>query len=265
MPEKQYIAPWRRGMTSFLTFIVLVYAGVCISLYVFQRSLIYFPQPEVSVRPAGTNLMILPARGADIHVTVRPRDGRKALIYFGGNAENVVYSLPDLAASFPRHAIHLMHYRGYGGSEGKPSEAALFADALMLFDEVHAKYEHVVVMGRSLGSGVATYLASQRPVSRLVLVTPFDSIMAIAQQQFPWLPVRWLLQDKYESSAYAPKIAVPTLLITAEHDEIIPLSNTKTLLEFFRPGVAELSIVAGTGHNTISESPEYGRLLRSGQ
>jgi pimeloyl-ACP methyl ester carboxylesterase len=155
-----------------------------------------------------------------------------------------------------------MHYRGYGGSSGTPSEAALFADAIELFDKVHAEHERVAVVGRSLGSGIAVHLATVRPVSRLVLVTPYHSLQAVASHQYRYFPVRWLLRDKYESFRYAEHVTAPTLVVAAEHDEIIPRWSTDALYAHFREGVASLVIVANSGHNTISDSPEYIPLLR---
>ena len=138
-----------------------------------------------------------------------------------------------------------------------PSEEAFHKDALALFDKVHAEHPNVVVVGRSLGSGVAIRLASQRPASRLVLVTPYDSIGELAALQFPYFPVRWLLIDKYESGRYAPRITVPTLIVTAEHDEVIPRASTETLYRRFARGVTVLKVIPGAGHNTISENPAY--------
>jgi pimeloyl-ACP methyl ester carboxylesterase len=159
----------------------------------------------------------------------------------------------------------LLHYRGYGGSSGEPSEAALFADALALFDKLRSEHQNIVVVGRSLGSGVAVYLASQRPVARLVLVTPYDSLQDLAKQQFPYLPVGWLLLDKFESWKYASKVNAPTLIIAAEHDEVIPRTSTDALYSRFHSEVVDLKVVAGTNHNTISESSEYIALLQGTQ
>ena len=252
-----------RTMLTLTAAVALIYLALCATLFIFQRSLIYFPQPR-SLSP-GTSMFTLPVDGAVLVVTTRPLQGsttvKGALIYFGGNAEDVSYSLPDLAAAFPDHAIYLLHYRGYGGSTGAPSEAAIIADALALFDKVYAEHKNIVVVGRSLGSGVAVQLASQRPAARLVLVTPYDSIAEIAARQFPYFPVRWLLQDKFESFKTAPKITVPTLIIAAEHDEVISRASTDALFNSFRAGVAEFKVVARTGHNTISDSPEYIPLL----
>jgi len=240
--------------------LALGYLGVCGLLYFFQRSLIYFPQPRSPV--AGTTAITLRADGADVLVTTRAAGGAKALIYFGGNAEDASLSFPGLAAAYPDRAIYLMHYRGYGGSGGKPSERALVADAVALFDEVRARHEDILVVGRSLGSGVAVQLASLRPVARLILVTPYDSVLELATRQFPYFPVRWLLRDRFESSRYAERITAPTLVIAADHDEVIPRSRTDALLARFPRGVATFRVIAGTGHNSISESPEYVPALR---
>jgi pimeloyl-ACP methyl ester carboxylesterase len=155
-----------------------------------------------------------------------------------------------------------MHYRGYGGSSGQPSEAALFADGLALFDRVRADHDRIAVLGRSLGSGVAMHLAARRPVTRLVLVTPFDSIEAVAARQFPLVPVGLLLRDKYRSWVDAPRVSAPTLLIAAERDEVIPRANTDALLSHFLPGVASLVVLPVDGHNAVEGSPRYVPLLR---
>jgi len=247
-------------MLTLAALAALVYLALCALLFVAQRSMIYFPQPR-ALAP-GTSTATLRVDGGEVLVSVRERAVADALLYFGGNAEDVSFSLPELAQAFPEHALYLMHYRGYGGSAGTPSEAALFADALALFGTVHATHSNVVVVGRSLGSGVAVHLASLRPVTRLVLVTPYDSLEDLAASRFPVFPVRWLLRDKFASRTYAARVSAPTLLIAAEHDEVIPRRSAELLLTRFRPGVATLEVVPGAGHNTISESPAYLPLLR---
>jgi pimeloyl-ACP methyl ester carboxylesterase len=250
-----------RPMSALVAIVIVAYLAACAALFLFQRSLIYFPQPRSAAAGAGT--LTLPVDGAEVLVTVRERGGPSAVVYFGGNAEDVSQSLAPLADAFPDRALYLMHYRGYGGSTGTPSEAALVADALQLFDRTHAQHANIVVIGRSLGSGVAVQLASARPAERLVLVTPYDSLQELAARQFPYVPVRWLLRDRFESGTYAMKITAPTLLIAAENDDVIPRSSTDALHARFAPGVASLRVVPGTGHNTISSSPEYTALLRA--
>ena len=236
------------------------YLAACAALYYFQRSLIYFPQPGAFANPASR--MKLAVDGAELQLSVRPHAGPNAVIYFGGNAEDVSVGLPELSAAFPDSAIFLMHYRGYGGSSGAPSEEALQQDALVLFDQVHAAHPNVVVVGRSLGTGVAIRLATQRPVARLVLVTPYDSLQDLAAAQFPFFPVRWLLTDKFESGRYAPLVTAPTTIVAAEHDEVIPRWSTDRLHARFTSGVAKFIVLPGTGHNTISGNPLYWDVLR---
>lgn len=248
-----------RTLVSLFAFIAVAYLLLCVVLFVFQRALIYYPQPRAIDTPE--SLLTLSVADAQVLVTVRPHDGPKALIYFGGNAEDVSRSLPGFSQAFADHAIYLLHYRGYGGSTGSPSEEAIQRDAMTLFDYVYNSHPDIAVIGRSLGSGVAVRLASQRPASRLILITPYNSLEDLAARQFPWFPVKWLLQDKFESWKYAAHITGPTLLVAAEHDEVIPRASTDRLYAHFAKGVATLQVIPDTDHNSISESPNYLQML----
>jgi pimeloyl-ACP methyl ester carboxylesterase len=250
-----------RAVTIFLGLLLLAYLGLCAALFAYQRSLIYFPQPRSWGGPATT--MQFQVKDAELVLTARQAAGPKAIIYFGGNAEDVSANLPSFSAAFPGHAIYLLHYRGYGGSTGSPTEAALQSDALALFDHVSKTHAEVAVIGRSLGSGVAVRVASQRPVSRLILVTPYHSIQQLAAQRFPYVPISWLLVDKFESWKYAPQVTAPTLLISAEHDEVIPAASTGQLYARFKSGTAALKMLPGTSHNTVSEHPQYLALFQA--
>lgn len=253
----------RRMLMTILVFAVVLYAGLCGAVYVFQRSLIYFPQPRFN--KDGTTLMTLQVGTRTTAVSTRPNTGQDALIYFGGNAEDVSLNMPSFSIAFPNYAIYLLHYPGYGGSSGNPSEKAIFADALALFDQVHAEHQNIVVVGRSLGSSVAIRVASLRPVARLVLVTPYDSLQNVAAHHYPYFPMRWLLRDKFESWRYAPQVVAPTRMIVAEKDEIIPRASTDRLRARFKDGIVSFVVVAGVGHNTISGSPDYLSLLKNEQ
>nr|WP_223490158.1 alpha/beta fold hydrolase [Pseudomonas sp. A-RE-19] len=247
-----------RTLVFLFVFVAALYLMLCAALFVFQRALIYYPQPRAIDAPETLTLQV-----ADVQVlvTVRPHDGPKALIYFGGNAEDVSRNLPGFSQAFADHAIYLLHYRGFGGSSGSPSEEAISRDAMTLFDKVYDTHPQIAVVGRSLGSGVAVRLASQRPASRLILITPYNSLEDLAARQFRGFPVKWLLRDKFESWKYASHITVPTLLMAAEHDEVVPRSSTERLYAHFAKGVALLQVIPGTGHNSISESPQYLKLL----
>lgn len=251
----------RRILVSLLITVATAYVVLCGVLFAFQRSLIYFPQPRSN--PTGSTILTLKTEAGPVLVSTRPiaSPGSDALLYFGGNAEDVSQSLPGLSAAFPNYAIYLLHYRGYGGSAGSPSERALITDALALFDQVHDRHKNIVVVGRSLGAGVAVHVASVRPVARLVLVTPFYSLGDVAGRHYPYLPVRWLLRDKFDSWRYAPQVTAPTRIIAAENDEVIPRASTELLRTRFKDGIASYVVVPNVGHNTISDSPDYWYLL----
>jgi pimeloyl-ACP methyl ester carboxylesterase len=242
-------------VTAATTYVVL-----CAALFTFQRSLIYYPQPRSD--PDESTLLTLPVGRTTVNVSTHAHNGPDALIYFGGNAEDVSRDVPELAEAFPNRAIYALHYPGYGGSSGSPSERAIFADSVALFDRVHAEHPNVVVIGRSLGTGAAVWLASQRPVARLVLVTPFDSLADAGANQYPIFPVRILTLDKFESGRYAPLVTTPTRILVAEDDEVVPRSSSDRLLTRFRKGVVSYVVVPAVGHNTISQSADYWSLLK---
>jgi len=235
-----------RMLLSLLLLVLAAYLAVCALVFFRQRSMLYYPQAFTG----GTVLAL--DGGARVGVTLHEEPGTAAVIYFGGNAEAVGGSLPELQAAFPGQALFLMHYRGYGATSGEPTEEGLFADAQALFEYVRARHPQVTLVGRSLGSGIATHLASVRPVDRLVLVTPYDSMGVVAAHHFRWLPVRLLLRDRYDSASYASKVNAPTTILVAERDEVIPRASSEALYRSFRPGLATFQIAPGVGHNDIS-------------
>lgn len=131
----------------------------------------------------------------------------------------------------------------------------------MIFDRVQQAHPDapVALVGRSLGSGVASYVASQRRVDRLALVTPFDSLAAVAQAHYRWLPVRWLLRERYDSVHWLAGYRGPTLVIRAGRDEVVPSANTDRLVAAL-PRTPQLEAMPQAGHNTLDEAA-YGRAL----
>jgi pimeloyl-ACP methyl ester carboxylesterase len=236
-----------------LAALLAVYAAACAWLYTSQASLLYYPVRAASLVDA----RVLPGRDARVLYSGREVPGQDALVYFGGNAEDVSRTLPDLAQAFPGHALYLLHYRGYGGSAGKPGEATLRGDALALYDLARSRHARVLLVGRSLGSGLAAQVAAARAPARLVLVTPYDSLAEVGQAHYPWLPVRWLARDHYDSAAVAPRIDAPTLLLVAGDDTIIPRASSERLRAHFARGVATWRLVPGAGHNDIGARTDY--------
>jgi pimeloyl-ACP methyl ester carboxylesterase len=247
----------RRGLRPVLPFLVALaglYLALCLLMFLTQRSQVYFPVHEQAA--AGALPLRIDVRGARLKVWAIERAGREALLYFGGNAEDVGASIGRFAACLPRFSLYFVNYRGYGGSTGKPSEAALVADAVALYDRLRSRHSGISVVGRSLGSGVAAQLAARREVQRLVLVTPFDSLVNVARAHIRWLPVGFLMLDRFDSAGQAPAITAETLVVIADADEIIPRARSEALVRAFRtpPRVLELE---GAGHNDLDLDPRY--------
>ena len=143
----------KQALVVLLLLAMGAYVAACLALFFLQRSLIYYPPPVAAYAAPKTSILALD--GARVLVSERPLAGERALIYLGGNAEDVTASLPILDRAFPGRALYLLHYRDYTGSTGSPSEQALVGDALALFDRVAREHRDVVLIGRSLGTGVA--------------------------------------------------------------------------------------------------------------
>jgi pimeloyl-ACP methyl ester carboxylesterase len=238
----------------------LLYAGAVALLYVHQRKVLYNPVPRGNLDVA---TMPLPDSKAAVLVSIHPHEGKKAVVYFGGKSEDVSRNVPALAEAFPDCAIYALHYRGFGGSGGTPTETDIIADAFALYDTVHKRHPDIILVGRSLGSGVAIQVAAQRRCRRLVMVTPYDSIADVAATHFRAFPARWIVQDRYQSWLVAPRIRTPTTVITAEFDAVIPLSHTQRLLTHFAPGIAHVVMLAGEDHGSFLYKPAYFEALRS--
>lgn len=249
-----------RLVLTLLALLALGYAGICALLYFKQRDLIYFPA-STAVPMHATDFSLV-RDGTTLRGWQLNPGKQRALIYFGGNAERLEHSRETFGQLFPDRTVYLLSYRGYGASEGQPSESALFGDALALYDAVKAEHagEEIAVIGRSLGSGVASYLAAQRPVEKLVLVTPFDSLAEVAQAHYRWLPVRWLIRDRYASTRYLTRYAGPLLVLRAGRDEVIPSANTDRLVASMAqpPKVVNFP---GADHNSIATDPGYDQAL----
>ena len=245
---------------TFISIAVLVYAGVCVIVYANQRNAIYYPTPEV--RASGVSDIRLESDGETLKIwRLANAGGANAIIYFGGNAEEVSGNIPDFRNLFPQHNVYLVNYRGYGGSSGKPSEAGFYKDALAVFDEIRSRYAGISVVGRSLGSGVATYLAAMRDVDRLVLITPFDSVESVAKKALPILPVSLLLKDKFDSVGRVSEIEAPVLVVTAEHDEVIASQHSIALADAFPESQVTVEFIPNASHNTVGMSPRYADVL----
>jgi uncharacterized protein len=262
-----------RAMVWFIGLLVLIAAAIVGVMYVKQDELIFYPQPlDAGIETLERNLAhserfeLRTDEGVHLRgwLLRAPGDApAPLLIYFGGNAEEVSWVLPELAR-LPGYAALVVNYRGYGRSEGRPSEVALSRDALALYDRIVSRpdidAQHVVAMGRSLGTGVATYLASQRPLAGVVLVSPYDSLVSIAQGAYPFLPVRLLLRHRFDSIARAPEIHAPLLAIAAAQDGLIRPERSRLLVQAWG-APARLEVLEGRDHNNIHGHPLYWTMI----
>ena len=251
--------------------IALVLAvGLIAGLYAFQDRMLFFPQPLVGAGPSGRHIEPVEI-AADDGTSLRgwlvkaERKPAPLLLYFGGNGEEVSW-LAATKAHPSDWSLLLVNYRGYGQSGGHPSETRLFADALRLYDWAVARPDvdarRIACFGRSLGSGVATYLATRRSLVGIVLVTPLDSVTAVAQRHYPYLPVRWLLRHRFDSLSRADTISVPVLMLVAGRDTVVPPVHAERLYERWR-APKQWVMFPDADHESIAAEPGYGPAIRA--
>ncbi len=259
------VATWKgRRIVEWLLVVVALIVGIPAAAWLSQERLIFFPQPltDTTHLPAHAKpLEVVAADGARLSgfQISGAQSPAPVLLYFGGNAEEISWTLAD--ARWPRGwTIAGLNYRGYGRSEGKPGEQALIADGLAFFDAMAARADvdprRIVVVGRSLGTGVAARIAAERPVAGTILISPYDSLVEIARSHYPWLPVSWLLRHRFDSLAAVKEARGPLLTLVGTADGIIPLSHSRTLHEAW-PGPKRWIALEGAGHNNLSMSSEF--------
>ncbi len=247
-------------MKTFIIIIIVAYLLICAIFFIFQRSFLYFPQPASYVNEITTHF---DNNGQSLSGWVINVGQDNMLLYYGGNASAIESNINMLKEIAPQHTIYLIPYRGYGNNKGKPTEEGLYSDALHIYDVLKEGYKNVALIGSSLGSGVATFVAANRQVEKLVLVTPYDSISNVGQAHYPFLPVKWLAKDQFQSVLLAPKIEAKTLILIAENDKIILRERSEALANQFKPSLLTKVIVAGAEHNNISATAEYTQTIHN--
>jgi uncharacterized protein len=233
----------RRGMNmlGWLAAIVLVlYAAVTATVYLAQRSLMYFPDtahvtPAAAGLPEAEEVPLTAADGTHIHVWhVPPHDNKPVILYFHGNGGSLASEV-DRFRRLIGDGIGLIgvEYRGYGGSDGSPSEEGLIEDAEAgyAFATAHYPVQQIVVWGGSLGSGVAVALAAEKPVGRLILEAPFTSAEAVGARRYWYLPVRFLMKDQFHSDERIGKVKAPLLILHGVLDRTIPYAMGEQMFE----------------------------------
>jgi dipeptidyl aminopeptidase/acylaminoacyl peptidase len=248
------------GMAGFASF---VWLGMTAALAASQRRLVFNPVVEREVAsPRSSGHRTRP-------VVLRARDGTRlcgwlmtphspgphpGVLYFGGRSEEVSWVARDAGRLFPNMTVLAVNYRGYGDSHGVPAEVHMVDDGCTLFDWLaeHGAVDarRIAVVGRSLGSGVAIQVAKERPVHSVVLITPYDSVLAIAKRRFRGVPIEYMLRHRFESIKYAPLLTAPAYVLRAEEDDVVPHSHTDQLVSKLARLWAD-DIIPGSDHLTI--------------
>jgi pimeloyl-ACP methyl ester carboxylesterase len=247
---------------------VALYGMAVGGLYLLQDSMI-FPRaaatrPIYPLPPGHERLTLTTATGERLEGVLVPArtQTRGLLLGFPGNAWNAEDCVTFLARRLPELDIAVFHYRGYEPSEGEPSEAALFADALLIHDRLQERLEprRILAAGFSLGSGVAAYLAAHRTLDGLILVTPFDSIEAVAAARYPFVPIRPLLRHPFRSDHYLRNRDVPVAVIIASDDSVVPAARSRALVTALRRPVM-VETIPGSTHGGIYDMPAVDQAL----
>ena len=248
-----------------------LYAVIIAGMFFAQTRLLF---PTMVVGAAGVRLPASTQRlqirtpdgeslaGVRIPTQGATADAAPTLLGFGGNAWNADATALTLHALFPHRNVVAFHYRGYAPSTGRPSADALFSDSLMIYDHLlQTKASEIILpVGFSIGAAVAAYLARHRPVAGLIVVTPFDSLKAVAWDLYWWAPVGLLIRNRMPMIEFVRGSNVPTALITAEHDAFPPKRRSAPLLATIRNLVFERSI--GAGHNDLYDHPDFAQAAR---
>ena len=245
-----------------LIYIAVIYLSFTLLIYFRQEAYIFFPTKENHTIEKTNNKIVeyeLKLQNTKLYgwLTNQEYAKKKLVIYYGGNAEDIYYNIPDFQ-KLEGIATLLVNYRGYGLSNGKASEKNLFSDAIAIYDNIFSTYhpEKIITLGRSLGSGVATYLASQRKIDGVILVTPYDSVLNMAKEKFPFLPISIMLRHKFDSLKYVKKIKCPILVLYGGNDSVIPNRRTENLIKNIE-GHKKIVLIKEADHNNINIYPEY--------
>ena len=247
-------------MLSSLVFIVTVFCiGVLSLLYVFQEKMIFFPGKRIVDTPETVGLQykdvyLVTDDEIKIHGWYIPHpDAKATLLFFHGNAGNISHRLDSISIFHDLGlSVFIIDYRGYGRSDGRPSEQGTYTDALAawnyLVDERRLRPDEIIVFGRSLGGGVAAGLAAKVSPAAVILESTFTSIKELGKHYFPYLPVSWIARVRYPVDEDISSFNCPVLVIHSEQDEVVPVRHGQRLFATAREPKMFLPIFGD--HNT---------------
>lgn len=218
---------------NLLFFLCLFYLGFVALLYTQQRSFLYHPNPnmpDISKAPWAQEMSVQTSDGLTLNAWWRaPTDGDKPLVvFFHGNAGHIEHRVQDAQEYLDQgYGVVLAEYRGYGGNGGMPSEEGLYEDGRAYMDWVIKQADiplsNVILHGESLGSGIATQMASEHEVAALILEVPFYSVLDMARYRYPFIPfMHYLVKDPYRNDLKINALTMPVLIGVAGQDDIVP-------------------------------------------
>ena len=224
-----------------------------------ERFFVFFPTAEVRYTPEDVGLayeeVFFPTSdGHRLHGWYIPGNSGTTLLWFHGNGGNIGHRVEELALVHARldANVFIFDYRGYGNSEGSPSEQGIYRDARAALAYLRSRPEpapqQIVYFGRSLGAALAIELAAEQPPAGLVLVAPFASLGEMARIAYPYLPLSWLLGNRYNSVSRISQVHRPVLIMHGDQDDIVPRSQGEKLLEAANPPKS-FQVLPGAGHN----------------
>jgi len=256
------IAAWLAGAGA------CVYGGIALAAFFGQRSLLY-PVPSHDVEPRAEGAALVKITGDNgaivygLHAPAPP--GAPTLVHFHGNGEDLAGQA--LLVSGLRRAgvgVYAVEYPGYGLARGQPiDETSIYAaaEASLRFPiEGGVPRESIVLQGQSLGTGVAVEMARRGYGARLILISPFTSIVDMAALLIPFLPVRYLVRDRYESEQKVTSLALPALVMHGTHDEVVPQRMGRRIAELLPD--AEFVSIPGGRHNDLFDNDHVDVLAK---
>jgi fermentation-respiration switch protein FrsA (DUF1100 family) len=240
--------------------LLAAYLAALAYLFLLQRQYVFHPAGRLAA-PAERGLadtQIVTLRAQDgVELTGWRRSaaaGRPTILYFHGNGGNISDRAERFAAMIGSgFGLLAFSYRGYPGSGGSPSQAALFSDALEVFDWLDRRTGGgIVLYGESLGSSVAVYVAAERKVDALLLEAPFTAALDIAAAVYPWVPVSLLMRDPFPTREYVGRVSEPMLIVHGADDPVIPAEHGRRLFDMAREP-KQLAVIEGALHHDLWE------------
>jgi pimeloyl-ACP methyl ester carboxylesterase len=248
---------WKRRVTRLAVAAVTLYVIACVAATVVYRRFLYPAPVRESTMPADSKPLVTTATD-NVPVGGLSWDGDARVVFFHGNGE-LAEDNADLARELASHgyAVTLAEYRGYGISRaaGAPTERGLYADAEAVLRALATPRDKLVLMGFSLGTGVAVEMAARGYGRAIVLLAPYTSIPAVAQHWVPFLPMGLIMRDKFDTQSKASKIDLPVLVAHGDADEVVPFDMGETVAHTFPKG--RLVTVPGAHHTDMFAKDEH--------